>query len=181
MSVLYKEGNLKYEVVSHFEHRFLDPVQQYVSWKLNNEWDDYNEFYHATQLMENLKKTKNVWFDSHTLTKEGKLKGFLLIVGGKITSLEDKYTIQKEEESVLLKYFHIVEKGKGYGSFWLKSVILPHYSSRGFKNLYVNSSHPDSFPFYSRLGSKIADYTKASDNGLYQRSGNSFLINLNTI
>lgn len=84
----------------------------------------------------------------------------MLIVGGNIAHLEAKYSIENEEKALLLKYFHIVEKGKGCGSFWLNSVILPYYKSKGYLNLYVNSSHPDSFPFYFRLGTKIVDYTK---------------------
>lgn len=74
MSVLHKEGNLNYEVTSGFDQRFSLPVQQFVTWKLmNDKWDDYNEFYHATHLIEELKKNDDVWFDAHTLTKKMKL------------------------------------------------------------------------------------------------------------
>jgi hypothetical protein len=109
------------------------------------------------------------------LLREGLNIGVLIIVGGDLKKLETKYDIK--DDSLLLKYFHITEKGNGYGSFWLRSVVIPHYRERGFKHIYVNSSHKDSFPFYKRLGSLIATYEQMSDNNLHCREGSCFLIN----
>ncbi len=179
MELLFERGNEEFVFDKAFDIKYLLPIDHYIQWKLeNNRWDDYNEFYHASQLTEELKKQVNVWFDTHCLFRDDTIIGVLLIVGGEIKKLENKYDIEKEDESLLLKYFHIVDKGHGYGSFWLKSVIIPHYKQKGFKYIYVNSSHKDSFPFYKRLGSSIANYEQMSDNHLYLREGSCFLINI---
>lgn len=179
MILLHNNQEIKCYVDTEFDIRYLSPVQKFVQWKLeSNKWDDYNEFYHASKLIEQLKTHNDVWFDSHLLFKEDKIIGVLFIVGGKISQLEKKFSIGKEDESLLLKYFHIVEKGNGYGSLWLKSVIMPYYRGKGFKQIYLNSSHKDSFPFYSRLGIKISEYRQESDNRLNKRDGSSFLIKL---
>lgn len=179
MELLNEKDNLHFLVDNEFDIRYLSPIQSFVQWKMdNNLWDDYNELYHACRLVEQLKTQKEVWMDTHLLVKKERIIGVVLIVGGKIQALEKKYTIEKEAQSLLLKYFHIVEKGQGYGSLWLKSVIIPHYQEKKYERIYLNSSHPDSFPFYKRLGKLIATYEQPSDNHLYQRTGNCFLIDL---
>lgn len=177
MEVLLERNSEKFVLQKKFDITYLSPVGHYVQWKLeNNLWDDYNELYHATKLTEDLKKQPNVWFDTHCLYRDDLITGVLLIVGGDVKKLETKYGIK--DKSLLLKYFHIIDKGNGYGSFWLKSVILPYYKLKGYQHIYVNSSHPDSFPFYKRLGSSIANYEQMSDNRLYRREGSCFLLNL---
>ena len=178
MEVLFERKNEKFAIARSFDIKYLAPIGRYVQWKLeNNHWDDYNELYHATRLTQDLKTYSDIWFDTHYLYRDDLIIGVLLIVGGNVGKLETKYDI--EEESLLLKYFHIADKGLGYGSFWIKSVIIPYYKQKGFKQIYVNSSHKDSFPFYKRLGSLIANYERMSDNNLYPREGCSFLINMN--
>lgn len=177
MILLFDNQDVKFYIDTKFEIGYLSPVQSYVQWKLeNNHWDDYNELYHATRLIETLKAHHDVWFHPHLLVKEDKIAGVLLIVGGKIGRLENNYQIEEEDHSLLLKYFHILEKGNGYGSLWLKSVLIPYYREKGYNQIYVNSSHKDSFPFYGRLGRKIAEYEQESDNQLNIREGCSFLI-----
>jgi len=179
MVLLSNNQDLKFYVDSEFNIRYLSPVQSYVQWKLeNNKWDDYNELYHASKLIEKLKIHHDIWFDSHLLFKEDKMTGILFIVGGGITQLEKKFSIEDEARSLLLKYFHIVDKGNGYGSMWLNSVIIPYYREKGYQQIYINSSHKDSFPFYSRLGKKISEYKQQSDNHLNKRIGSSYLIKL---
>lgn len=179
MDLLSHHGDLKFFVDTGFDIKYLAPVQKYVQWKLeNNQWDDYNELFHASRLIESLKAAPNVWFDTHLLYKNDVLIGVLFIVGGKIAGLEKTFNIENESRSLLLKYFHIQEKGNGYGSLWLTSAIIPHYREKGFKQIYVNSSHKESFPFYSRLGEKIAEYKQQSDNSKSTRIGNSFCIPL---
>jgi hypothetical protein len=168
MEVLLEQEKEKFVVDTAFDIKYLSPVGRYVLWKLeNNHWDDYNELYHASKLVEDLKKYTDIWFDTHCLFRDNTRIGVLIIVGGNIKNLETKYDIK--DQSLLLKYFHIVDKGNGYGSLWLKSVIIPHYKLKGYQQIYVNSSHPDSFHFYSRLGSPIANYEQMSDNRLYKR------------
>jgi hypothetical protein len=177
IEILFERKNEQFAVNKVFDIKFLSPVGRYVQWKLeNNHCDDYNELYHATKLTEDLKTYTDVWYDTHCLLREGLNIGVLIIVGGDLKKLETKYDIK--DDSLLLKYFHITEKGNGYGSFWLRSVVIPHYRERGFKHIYVNSSHKDSFPFYRRLGSLIATYELMSDNNLYSREGGCFLINI---
>jgi len=174
--VILERNNEKFVVYKTFYIKYMSPINRYVQWKLEtNHWDDYNELFHATKLAEDLKKYPDVWFDTHCLLRDDQIFGVLLIVGGHLKKLEAKYVI--EEKSLLLKYFHIADKGRGYGSYWLKSVILPHYKQKGYQHIYVNSSHKDSFPFYMRLGSMIATYEQMSDNNLYFRAGCCFLIN----
>ncbi len=179
MVLLFNNQELKFYVDSEFKIKYLSPVQRFVQWKLeNNKWDDYNELYHASKLIEMLKIQNDIWFDSHLLFKKNTLTGVLFIVGGKITKLEKKFSIENETDSLLLKYFHIIEKGNGYGSQWLNSVVIPYYKEKGYKNIYVNSSHMDSFPFYNRLGKEISEYKQQSDNHLNNRIGRSFLIKI---
>jgi hypothetical protein len=179
MEALLEKENKKFILEKKFNIRNLAPVGSYVQWKLENEnWDDYNELYHATRLTENLQKDSDVWFETHSLLKNDSVVGVLLIVGGKIKKLERKYQIENERQSLLLKYFHIVDKGQGLGSFWLSSVIIPHYRAKGFRQIYVNSSHKNSFRFYSRFGSLIGTYEQVSDNNLYKREGSCYKISL---
>ncbi len=179
MNLLAEKEDIKFKIDTSFDIRYLSPVQKFVQWKLeNNEWDDYNELYHASKLIERLKTQENIWLDTHLLFKKETITGVVLIVRGEIKKLENKYSIEDQEHSLLLKYFHIVEKGKGLGSFWLKSVIIPYYKGNGFTQIYLNSTHPDSFPFYKRLGTVIFQYEQPCDNNLYKRLGNSFLIKL---
>src|SRR5665647_3323361 len=148
MEVLLERENEKFVFDTAFDIKYLSSVGHYVQWKLeNNHWDDYNELFHVAKLVEDLKKHADVWFDTHCLFRDNRIIGVLLIVDGDLKKLETKYEIK--DKSLLLKYFHIVDKGNGYGSFWLKSVIIPHYKQKGYQQIYVNSSHPDSFPFYN--------------------------------
>ncbi len=179
MLLLAEKEDLRFLVDTNFDIKYLSPVQKYVQWKLeNNKWDDYNELYQASKMIERLKTQENIWMETHLLLKNEAITGVLLIVGGEIKKLENKYSVEDQEHSLLLKYFHIVDKGKGLGSYWLKSVILPYYEGKGFRQIYLNSTHPDSFPFYKRLGSVISQYEQPSDNNLFKRLGNSFLINI---
>ena len=179
MNLLSEKEDIQFLVDPTFNINYLYPVQKFVEWKLeNNCWDDYNELFHACQLVELLKKEESVWFETHLIVKNEVVIGSLIIVGGEIAKLENKYSIEDQEHSLLLKYFHIVEKGKGYGSQWLKSVIFPYYREKGYRQIFVNSSHKDSFPFYARLGNLIATYEQPSDNQIYTRRRNSYLIKI---
>ncbi|QNF34761.1 hypothetical protein HUW51_19255 [Adhaeribacter swui] len=179
MEVLLEKENYTFILDKQFDYKYLAPIGRYVQWKLEHQhWDDYNELYHATRLVENLLRNPEVWIDSHAILKNNAPAGVILMVGGKIKKLEDKYPIINEDQSLLLKYFHIQDKGQGLGSFWLNSIILPYYRALEFKEIYVNSSHPHSFGFYRRIGSLINTYQQPSDNNRYTREGSCFKVNL---
>ncbi len=179
MEILLERGNERFVLDKVFDIKYLDPIGQYVRFKSDSgNGDDYNELYHATRLIEQLKQDPALWFDTHVLYRGDVITGVLFIVGGNILKLEHKFKIEQEDQSLLLKYFHIVDKGRGLGTFWINSVVLPYYRNKGFKYIHINSSHPDSFPFYERIGSLNATYVQVSDNNQFKRVGKSFLINL---
>ncbi|MDN3595217.1 hypothetical protein [Zunongwangia endophytica] len=178
MKLLGTYKNLKYYLSNDIDPLYFSPILAFVKYKLEVNWDDYNEFFHACRLFENLKKNDQVIVDSHLLFKDGNLIGCAFIVRGNIADLEERYKITEEKMALQIKYFHITEKGNGYGKNWLKDVIIPYYSELQYKRIYVNSSHPLSFPFYERLGEKIANYTQHSDNNLRERKGASFLLRI---
>lgn len=156
-----------------FENRLLRPVGEYVNWKLVNGWDDYNELFHCSKFIEELKNRAAVWWHTHTIEKDNIVTGVLLIVGGEI---DVSLGHSSKEETVLLKYFHVQDKGKGLGSYWLQSVIMPYYRIQRYREILVSSSHPRSFNFYSKLGVEVDSNTKRSDNDLYDRDVKTFSI-----
>lgn len=179
MELLYNDKDDNFYLDKKFNIKYLLPIHRYVQWKIENDnWDDYNELNHASKFIENVKTLKNVWIDSHLFCKDDKINGVVFIVGGDITRIETKINFEDEAQSLLLKYFHIIHKGNGYGSLWLNAVIFPYYKRLGYRKIYVNSSHIDSFPFYNRLGEKISEYEQQSDNKIIIRKGNQFLIKL---
>ena len=177
MRIIGRKDELNFVLYNSFESRLFSPIGKYVSWKLENMWDDYNELYHAVRYIEDLKSRNGIWYEIHTLERNKEIKGVLTIVGGDIPAIESEKRLDLEN-TLLLKYFHILEKGKGHGSYWLNSIVLPHYSEKGFSNIHVSSSHPKSFDFYKKIGAELNSYTKMSDNGLYERKCKSFLINI---
>ena len=176
---LFENEHGRFSLHKAFDVNYLDPVRHYVNWKrATNRWDDYDEYQRAIDFLAGLQERPSIWFDTHILTADDTVSGVLLIVGGGISSIENRFKIDAEEQSLLLKYFHIVNKGKGVGSFWLSSVIIPHYHAKKFRQIYVSSSHEQSFPFYERLGLCIADYQQLSDNRIFQRQGKCFVIKI---
>ena len=176
MKILLERNNERFTLNWEFEMKFLSPVGKYVQWKVeNNEWDDYNELFHAANFIHNLQKDEQVWFDTHCIEKESSIIGVLLMVGGAIKNLESGL-VTDEKNTLLLKYFHIVNKGEGLGSFWLDMVIYPYYRAKGYKHIFVNSSHENSFRFYGKLGTLVRNYVRSSDNRLFEREGRSFLL-----
>ena len=107
MNLLAEKEDIKFQMDTSFDIRYLTPVHKFVQWKLeNNKWDDYNELYHASKLIERLKTQENIWLDTHLLFKNEAISGVVLIVRGEIKNLENKYSIEDQEDSLLLKYFH---------------------------------------------------------------------------
>jgi len=111
--IIFARNNEKYIVDKNFDIKYLTSIGQYVQWKLeNNHWDDYNKLYHTAKLIEDLKKNTDIWFDTHCLLRDDLIIGVVLIVAGNLPKVETKYEVK--EESLLLKYFHIADKGRGY-------------------------------------------------------------------
>ena len=109
------KNDLKFILHQTFSSPLFSPISNYVSWKLENNWDDYNELYHAVNYIENLKQTASVWFDIHTLERKGTIIGVLTVVGGEL----EKLGIEGEAdltESALVKCSHVVGGGVGEGS-----------------------------------------------------------------
>lgn len=173
---IFTKGDQVFGISHSFQPHYLLPVAEFVLWKLKNDWDDYNELYHAARYFENIKSDESLQIDTHLIIVGKELKGVVFIISGKVRRLETKYAIEKEENALVLKYFHILDRGRGTGQFWLQEVIFPYYRNQGFERVYLNSSHPQSFNFYRKFGTHIGDYTQESDNGLFVRKGSSFEI-----
>jgi len=178
MTTLNSTDDLAFEVSDTFDIKYLEPVAKYVLWKLQHEWDDYNELTHAARFFHQAEANTEVWIDSHIAKKGEDIAGVAFVIGGKIGSLETRYETDDPERSLILKYFHIVDKGNGTGRHWLRNIIFPYYQKLGFGHIYLSSSHPKSFSLYSGLGVEIADYTSKSDNGIFERKGKCFRMDL---
>ncbi len=178
---LYSNSELRFCLSDEFKMEYLEPVGKYVNWKLQNGWDDYNELYHATEYFTKAMANKNVWIHSHLMMNKSDLACVALIVGGNLKSVENRIEIQNEEKSLLLKYFHIVDKGKGNGQKWLKEIIFPFYKNLEYQHFYIGSSHPKSFALYEKFGHCIYDYNLLSDNNLHERIGKIFRIDLSNL
>jgi len=178
MKTLLAKDDREYSMREGFNVQAAIPVLKYVGWKIENGvWDDYNEFFHLCQFVEKV-TSADCWVHTHTLTRSGIQTGVLLVVGGKVSKLHSISPVEDEPHTLLLKYFHMSEKGKGLGSAWLTSVVFPYYRSLNYRSMLVSSSHPASFRFYERLGKPVASFTKASDNGTQTRTGRCFEITL---
>ena len=89
MHLLAAKEDIRFLVDTNFDIKYLSPVQKYVQWKLeNNKWDDYNELYHASKMIELLKTHENIWLETHLLLKNKVITGVLMIVGGEIKKTE---------------------------------------------------------------------------------------------
>ena len=176
MIALGRRDEATFFIHTTFQDHFLLPVEHYVNWKLKHDWDDYNELYHCQQFISEVSLIDDVWVETHTIEKKGDIVGVLLIVGGELQKLSIPGKV--DSTTILLKYFHIIDKGNGYGTYWIKHILIPYYYKRGIKTILVSSSHPMSFPFYERLGEEISSFVKKSDNGRFERQCKSFRITL---
>ncbi|MEM8901488.1 MAG: hypothetical protein AAGC85_25485 [Bacteroidota bacterium] len=177
MKIIGTREDIQFVLHNTFDPKLYLPISAYVNWKLENEWDDYNELFHAIKYIQDLRNLEGIWYEIHTLEKDHEVRGVLTMVGGVLEKLGMEQGLDTST-TLLLKYFHLIDKGKGYGSYWLTSVIIPHYTARGFQSILVSSSHPKSFPFYEKLGTETNSFTKTSDNQLYERRCKTFLISL---
>lgn len=180
--LLCENKGFRYFKADTFESSMLTPIIKNLLHKAENEWDDYDEVYHCCHLIEAIRRYPGMKTDFHYIKKGGENIGIGLITHGLIhipLFFPENFRFSDPRESVLVfNYFHISPEGRGTGGFWLKDIILPHYSGRGFTSLYVKSSHPRVFTLYGRLGENIGEYISRSDNGLQTRPGKIFRIPL---
>lgn len=175
---LFEDGDRKFVFYDEYMPEFLEPVGKYVLWKLANAWDDYNELFHASAYFNKVITTNDLWINSHLMLNKADISGVAFIVGGNLRNIEKRIEIPDEDKSLLLKYFHIVDRGKGFGKKWLNNIIFPYYKNRGYQKIYIGSSHPESFLLYEKFGKCIYEYNSLSDNKLHQRKGRFFEIDL---
>lgn len=142
------------------------------------EWDDYDEVFHCTRLIETIRAAKKMTLDFHFIRKNQQVIGILLATHGELDYClffqEVSQLELKVEEVVIFNYFHVAPEGRGNGEFWLKDIILLYYQRKGRKKGYIKSSHPKVFSLYERLGKKIGTYTAFSNNRLIERQGEIF-------
>ncbi|WP_041139406.1 hypothetical protein [Beduini massiliensis] len=177
--LLRKEEEYRFELHHTFKGEFLSPIIMNLNDKFVNHYDDYDEVYHCNQKIHQIMALPNVTLDFHVLYKNNQCIGIALITHGQVNSeklLDQKNLIESPQESIILNYYHIYEKGHGLGTRWLKEIIFPYYKSFGKHAMYLKSSHAKAFPFYLRMGQKIGTYKTKSDNGLFIREGQLFKI-----
>lgn len=178
-TILLKKDPLEFGVTTTFEGPLLAPVIKNVLLKVET-WDDYDEVWHCTRLIESVRKTRMMQMDFHFIRQDKQIIGLLLATSGdldyKLFFQETAELESKTEEVVIFNYFHIAPEGRGNGYFWLKEIILPYYQAKGLRKAYIKSSHPRVFSMYHRLGRSIGSYTGLSDNRLFERQGKVFEI-----
>lgn len=179
MEIIDQRSGYVFGVAKEFEGRFLAPIIANLLAKSQNGWDDYNEVYHCTGLIEKVKARPDITMDFHVMERDEDCLGIALVSRGEIGSeifFADKKIIDEPlEASIVLNYFHVAPSGRGNGEKWLEK-IMDYYQKKGFRFLFLKSSHPQAFSLYRRHGKPIGEYTGSSDNGLYQRTGRIFKI-----
>lgn len=180
--LLYENRGFNYSVTDTFESDMLVPITRNLLYKVENEWDDYNEVYHCCQLIETVRNSPEMKMNFHFIRNAQQTVGVGLITYGVIDMhifFPDSFTLNEPMESTLIfNYFHICAEARGTGEHWLRDIIIPYYKEKGFVSLYVKSSHPKVFSLYGRLGECVGQYESKSDNELHVRSGKIFRIRL---
>ena len=180
MEVIQNKNGINFGVATEFNSKYLTPIIQNLLFKVENEWDDYNEVYHCCNLIEKVRNNEDMNMDFHIMMNDDKYLGIALVTKGNIdykTFFKQPIPINENKNDVLIfNYFHISQEGRGNGQYWFKDIIIPYYKSKNFKTLYVKSSHQKVFSLYSRLGEEIGEYTSSSDNQLFVRKGKIFEI-----
>jgi len=181
--MLHRINDIYFGVATEFDSKYLTPLIQNLQYKVENEWDDYNEVYHCCNLMEKVRKNTDMHMDYHVMVKDENYVGIALVTRGQIeydTFFKEPLPILENNTNnvLILNYFHISIEGRGNGQRWLKEIIMPYYQSRNYKTIYVKSSHQKVFSLYSRLGEVIGEYSSSSDNQLFERTGKIFKVTL---
>ncbi|MBP3730250.1 MAG: hypothetical protein J6I40_02115 [Mailhella sp.] len=182
-TVLATRGDAHFCISQDFQGIYLCPIVDNLKDKLvNGSWDDYNEAFHCCRLIHEFRKRPGLQIDFHTMSRGQEYLGLAIMSHGNIDpqlyASSGIHFSEPLEQVLLFNYFHISPFGRGNGYFWLTNVIMPWYAERGFKAIYMKSSHPKAFSLYSRLGTVIGEYTAKSDNGVFDRPGRIFRVAL---
>lgn len=180
--LLHQEGALEFVVSDSFDPAMLSPIIQNLLVKAEHGWDDYDEVFHCCQLVETVRRKDSLSMEFHTLRRDGHVVGVGLMTGGQIACplFFPAHLVPPEplEGLRVFNYFHVAPAARGVGGWWLREVILPYCWSQGGRTVFVKSSHPKVFSLYSRLGIEVGCYSARSDNGLFERPGKLFRIDL---
>ncbi|MEA4934848.1 MAG: hypothetical protein VB071_14895 [Lawsonibacter sp.] len=180
--LLRQEGTLEFLVSDTFEAAMLSPIIQNLLVKAEHEWDDYDEVYHCCQMVEAVRREDRLRMKFHFLRRNGCVVGVGLMTGGQIVCPlffpDHLFPPEPREGLFVFNYFHVAPGARGVGSRWLREVILPYCRAQGGRTVYIKSSHPMVFSLYARLGSEVGHYSARSDNGLFERPGTLFRIDL---
>lgn len=154
--------------------KLLQVVFDYVSEKkINNIDDDFNEY--------NYNKHKFINIGEKIDKKECIIYTYYIKyesnVIGTVFFIFDRKNKFKNYDAELC-CFYINKNHRGIGYNWIKNDVFPHLKERNINNIYVKSSHSKAFSFYERLGTKIGTYKLKSDNNIYERPGNIYMINI---
>ncbi len=68
-----KDNDLKFILHTSFQSKLFSPIGRFINWKLENNWDDYNELYHAINYIEGIKRIEGIWYEIHIIEKMKKL------------------------------------------------------------------------------------------------------------
>lgn len=127
MKISSSTNGIDFGISKEFKSEYLTPIIQNLFYKVENQWDDYDEVYHCSKLIQEVKKNKNMNMDFHIMKKDEKYLGIALITSGRIDySLFFKEQIDIEEkynEVLIFNYFHISKEGRGNGEAWFKNII----------------------------------------------------------
>ena len=168
-----------------FHTPYLLPINIYVNEKIRNNWDDYNEFFHATSFLEKIQTQENADIDYHVMleTETQRICG-IIICSTNIQDIALHFETLTNDDTanlsvvVSLDYFHITEIARGRGQAWLTNTVIPYYKRKGFETMYVKTTHDNAGKLYAKFGTKVGSYTKMSDNGKFTRNGQVFKIEM---
>ena len=176
---LGQRGPYQFWLFDHFEERFLSPIQQNREQK---PFDDYDEVRHCRALIEQISQRPQMQMTFCAMLQQDACVGICLLTHGALDPslfFKKPYPFKEPLERLLFfNYFHIAPSARGNGTWWLRTLLLPHFRQQGFAAVYLKSSHPLSFSLYRRLGEECGRYTTASDRGLFIREGRIFRIAL---
>ncbi|MFC9601679.1 hypothetical protein ACFTQL_28460 [Peribacillus butanolivorans] len=82
MEVIHKINDINFGVATEFNSKYLTPIIQNLLFKVENEWDDYNEVYHCCNLIEKVRNNNDMNIDFHVMMKDEKYLGIALVNKG---------------------------------------------------------------------------------------------------
>lgn len=81
-TILVRKNQLEFGLTTTFKGQLLVPIVKNVLYKAETEWDDYDEVYHCTHLIERIRATGIMKIDFHFIRKNQQIIGVLLATYG---------------------------------------------------------------------------------------------------